>query len=98
MYVIVHHDIRNPETAFPRGQALIDGDGAPARHARPAVLSPAPTARAVTCLWESASVDDVQRYADKDLGDASINTCYEVNAEQAFAERPLGLAASPAMG
>ena len=29
MYVIVQHDIRNPETAFPRGQAMIDGVAPP---------------------------------------------------------------------
>ena len=28
-------------------------------------------------------------------GTASINTCYEVAAEPAFAERPLGLATAP---
>jgi hypothetical protein len=27
-----------------------------------------------------------------------VNTCYEVDAEQAFAERPLGLPASAAIG
>jgi hypothetical protein len=32
------------------------------------------------------------------LGDSSQNTCYEVDAEQAFAERPLGLPASAAIG
>ena len=29
MYVVVQHHIKNPETAFPRGQRLISGDGRP---------------------------------------------------------------------
>ena len=97
MYVIVQHDVRNPEVAFERGQALIDGTGAP-DGTRVLQFYPRVNGSAVTCLWESASVDDVQRFTDTTLGDASINSCYEVDAEKAFAERVLGLAASPAMG
>jgi hypothetical protein len=40
---------------------------------------------------ESDSVEAVQNYVDSTLGDSSVNTVYEVNAEQAFAEQPLGL-------
>ncbi len=97
MYVIVQHDIRNPEVAFPRGQALIDGIGAP-DGTRVLQFYPRVDGSAVTCLWESASVEDVQRYADTTLGDASVNTCYEVDAEKAFADRVLGLSAAPATG
>jgi hypothetical protein len=97
MYVIVQHDIRNPEVAFPRGQALIDGIGAP-DGTRVLQFYPRVDGSAVTCLWESASVEDVQGYADTTLGDASVNTCYEVDAEKAFADRVLGLSAAPATG
>ena len=41
-----------------------------------------------TCLWEADSVDDIQGYVDSTLGDSSENLCYEVDAEQSFAERP----------
>jgi hypothetical protein len=97
MYVIVQHTIRNREVAFERGQALIDGTGAP-DGTRVLQFYPRVDGSAVTCLWESASVDDVQRFTDTTLGDASINSCYEVDTDKAFAERVLGLAASPAMG
>ena len=50
----------------------------------------------MTCLWESASVEDVQEYTDTTLGDSSVNTCYQVDAKKAFADRVLGLAGSPA--
>jgi hypothetical protein len=94
MYVIVQHDIKNPELAFPRGQSLIDGVEAP-DGTRVLQFYPHVDGSAVTCLWESASVEDVQRFTDTVLGDASVNTCYEVDSEKAFAERALGLAASP---
>jgi hypothetical protein len=51
----------------------------------------------VICLWEADSVDAVQRYVDTTLGPTSVNTSYEVNAEQAFADRPLGLPETPAV-
>ena len=46
---------------------------------------------AAACLWEAGSVEDVRGYVDSTLGDSSVNTCWEVNAEMAFAERPLGI-------
>jgi hypothetical protein len=37
-----------------------------------------------TCLWQSPSVFNVQQYVDATLGDASINTCFEVDKEQSI--------------
>jgi hypothetical protein len=95
VYVIVQHQILDPEVAFPRGQALIAGDGAP-DGTRVVQCYPHVDGSAVTCLWETASVGDIQRFADAVLGDASVNTCYQVDVEKAFADHPLGLASSPA--
>ena len=96
MYVIVHHRILNPEVAFPRGEKLMKGEGAPSG-VRVLQFYPAQDASAVTCLWEGPSVDSVQRYCDETLGDSSENTSYEVNAERAFAKQPLGVAESPSL-
>ena len=96
MYVIALHQILNPETAFPRGQKLMVGDGAPAG-VRVLQFFPAVNASHVTCLWEGSAVDSIQEYVDDVLGDSSINTCYAVNSDQAFAERPLGLPNAPAL-
>lgn len=96
MYVIALHEIANPETAFPRGQALMTGQGAPAG-TRVLQFLPSTDASRVTCLWETNSASDVQGYVDDTLGDSSINTCYEVESAQAFAERPLGLPSAPAL-
>jgi hypothetical protein len=79
------------------GRPLIKNEGAPAG-ARGLQFYPSRDGSAVTCLWEADSVEAIQGYVDRTLGDSSRNTCYEVNAEQAFAERPLGLPASPMIG
>jgi hypothetical protein len=96
MYVVVIHQIQDPQTAFPRGERLMRGDGAPAG-CRVLQFYPSSDAATVTCLLEAESVADVQQYVDATLGDSSINTSYEVDSKQAFAERPLGLPATPAI-
>jgi hypothetical protein len=94
MYVVVVHDIKDPEIAFARGERLVKNEGAPAG-VRVQQFYPAIDGSAVTCLWEADSVESIQTYVDTTLGDAADNRCYEVNAEAAFADRPLGLAPSP---
>jgi len=94
MYVVVQHQVNDPQTAFSRGQRLIKNEGAPAG-ARGLQFYPSADGSAVTCLWEAESVESIQEYVDSTLGDSSLNSCYEVDAKQAFAERPLGLPDSP---
>jgi hypothetical protein len=96
MYVVVQHTFNDPQTAFARGEKLIKGADAPPG-VRVLQFLPSTDASAATCLWESQSVDAVQGYVDATLGDSSKNTCYEVDAGQAFTERPLGLPAQPAI-
>jgi hypothetical protein len=93
MYVVVLHDIKDQQSAFARGERLIKNEGAPAG-ARALQFYPANDGSAVTCLWEADSVESVQGYVDGTLGEASVNTCYQVDAEQAFARQPLGIAES----
>jgi hypothetical protein len=90
MYVVVLHQFQDPPTAFRRGERLVMNEGAPAG-VRGLEFYPAVDGSAATCLWESDSVEAVQDYVDSTLGDASVNTCWEVDAEKAFAEQPLGL-------
>ena len=90
MYVVVQHRIKNPQTAFPRGEKLMTNDGAPAG-VRVLQFYPSRDGTLVTCLWEAPSVASVQAYVDSTLGDSSENACYEVDSEQAFARQPLGL-------
>jgi len=94
MYVVVQHQIKNSETAFPRGQQLITGEGAPER-VKVLQFLPSLDQTMVTCLWEADSAESVQEWVDTVLGDSSENVCYPVAADQAFAERPLGLRVTP---
>jgi hypothetical protein len=90
MYVIVHHRFTDPPTAFARGEKLIKNLGVPAG-TRGLQFYPNRNGSEAICLWESESVADVQGYVDAALGDASVNICWAVDADQAFADRPLGL-------
>lgn len=90
MYVMVVHRIKNVEAAFSRGEKLMKNDGAPAG-VRVLQFYPSRDRRDVTCLLEAPSVDLVQAYVDSTLGDASENTCYDVDSEFAFARQPLGI-------
>jgi hypothetical protein len=93
MYVVVQHQFTDPQTAFARGEKLIANEGAPPG-VRGLQFYPSTDGSAATCLWEADSVEAIQEYVDSTLGDSSQNTCYEVDAEQAFSDRPLGLPAS----
>ena len=91
MYVVVQHTFLNPPDAFSRGEKLIKNEGAP-DGTTGLQFYPARDGSGATCLWESNSVADVQSYVDRTLGDSSRNRCYEVDAANAFARQPLGIA------
>lgn len=93
MYVVVRHRIKDPRSAFERGEQLIKGEAAPTG-VRGVQFYPARDGSAVTCLWESPSVATLQEYVDSTMGDSSENTFYEVDAEQAFSRQPLGIGES----
>jgi hypothetical protein len=97
MYAVAQHQIVDAQAAFARGEKLIKGDEAPPG-VRVLQFYPSQDRSVVACLWEAESVEAVQEYVDSTLGDSSVNTCYEVDAEQAFAEQPLGLPTSAAIG
>ena len=95
MYVIVWHELLDPPTAFQRGERLKHAEGAP-DGTRVLQFFPASDGSAVTCLWESTSVDALQSYVDETLGESSRNTCYAVEGTVAFAQLPDGIARSAA--
>jgi hypothetical protein len=95
MYVVVQHRFTNPAVAFARGVRLIENEGAP-EGVRGLQFLPSRDGSAATCLWEAPSVGAIQDYVDATLGDASVNECYEVNTEQAFAVVPPTISAGPA--
>ena len=90
MYVVVQHEIKDPQLAVSRGKRLIKNIDAPAGVVG-LEFYPSRDGTAVTCLWEAPSVESVRHYVDTVLGESSVNTCYEVNAEDSFATRPDGI-------
>jgi hypothetical protein len=94
VYIVVQHRIVDAGTAFARGERLKRGEGAP-RGARALQFYPSQDGTAVTCLWEGSDVDDVQEYVDATLGETSVNVCYAVDTDHAFAERPARMAPPP---
>ena len=96
MYVVVHHKFIDSPTAFARGETLIRNEDAPT-----GVIGlqfyPARDGSEAVCLWEAPSVESVQQYVDSTLGDSSANACFAVDAEHAFADRPLELRESAAV-
>lgn len=96
MYVVAQHRIIDPQTAFARGEKLVKNDGAPSG-VRGLQFYPSRDGSAVVCLWEAPSVESVQAYVDSTLGDASENTCFEVDPAQAFADLPSGIQGSTAV-
>jgi hypothetical protein len=89
MSVAVLHESQDPPTALARREAGHER-GRPAG-VRGLQFYPSTDGAWATCLWESEAVDAVRECVDSTLGDASVNTCWEVDADQAFAEQPLGL-------
>lgn len=96
MYVVTHHRFIDPPTAFARGEKLIRNEDAPTGVVG-LQFYPARDGSEAVCLWEAPSLESVQEYVDSTLGDSSSNPSFVVDAEQAFADRPLGLQESAAV-
>lgn len=94
MLVVTHHAIKDPQTAFERGETLVRNEGAPSG-ARGLQFLPAEDGSQVLCLWAADSVSAMQDYVDSVLGDASENSCSALDTEAAFATLPAELAPSP---
>jgi hypothetical protein len=80
MFIVVHHTITDPETAFARGENLLAGNGAPPG-VRVREFYPSREKADVFCLWEGNSLGDVRDYVDATLGESSRNAYFEVDAE-----------------
>ena len=79
MFIVVHHTITDPETAFARGGNLLAGNGAPTG-VRVREFYPSRDKADVVCLWEGDSLENVRDYVDATLGDSSRNAYFEVDA------------------
>jgi hypothetical protein len=82
MFIVTHHTITDPETAFARGENLLAGNGAPAG-VRVREFYPSRDKADVFCLWEGNSLEEVRDYVDATMGDSSQQAYFEVDAENA---------------
>ena len=80
MFIVVHHTITDPETAFERGQDLLAGNNAPPS-VRVREFYPSRDNADVVCLWEGNSLAEVSDYVNATLGDSSENAYFEVDAD-----------------
>jgi hypothetical protein len=79
MKVGVTHRISDPETAQSRGQPLFEEH----EGVRLLQFCPSQDFSAATCIWEADSVDTIRELVDPLLGDASDQTYFTVDTEQA---------------
>ena len=79
MKIGVIHRISDPQAAQENGQPLFE------QHEGVRLLQfcPSQDFKTATCIWEADSVDAVRDWVDPTLGDASEQTYFEVNTEQA---------------
>jgi hypothetical protein len=77
MLVIAHHtNITDPATFWAKAPTVIG-----AAPAGTGVLSvfPSQDGKTGTCVWEADSVDELQKFLDKESVGLATNFCYEVN-------------------
>ena len=80
MFIVVHHTIVEPDTAFARGQNFLEGTGAPPG-VRVREFYPSRDKADVFCLWDADSLETLREYVETTLGDSSRNAYFEVDAE-----------------
>ena len=78
MLIIAHHDISDPEGFWNAAKQVTSG--LPANLKLHSVY-PAMDGKTGTCIWEAATVEEVQQFLDQNAGKFAKNSCYEVNVQ-----------------
>lgn len=93
MIIIAHHFIQQPEEFWAAAQ---QGTAALPANLKLHAVFPSKDMRTGTCVWEAASINDVQTFLDERMGSMAKNVCYEVNEtlamglpQKAMAEAPM---------
>ena len=81
MLVIARHNITDPDKFWSMATSL--SASIPA-YLRLHSVIPSRDKKNGTCIWEAASVKDVQQFLDEHLQSVSQNSCYEVDQEMAM--------------
>ena len=82
MLVIAQHtNITDPEAFWGKAQTVVGA--APAGTSVHSVF-PSQDGKTGTCVWEAGSVDELQKFLDKETEGMATNFCYEVNEATAI--------------
>jgi hypothetical protein len=79
MYIIVEHEISNPKTFW----ETVKSAKLPS-HMKLHQSLPNREGTKSVCLWEASRVDEVKDFVERALGNASTNTYFAVEAENAM--------------
>ena len=78
MIIIAHHNIQDTEKFWEAAQVIIKSLPP---YLRLHSFYPSQDKKTGTCIWEAASVMDVQKFLDDNVGSVSKNFCCEVNQQ-----------------
>jgi hypothetical protein len=83
MYIVVIHNISDPEKFWSTAQTAADTGDIPEGLTVHSTL-PDPTGTKAVCLWEASSVEPLRDYLEAAVGAVSKNQYFEVAAEKAL--------------
>lgn len=82
MLVIAHHtNINDPAAFWTKAQAVLSNVPAGIKIVS---VFPSQDGKTGTCLWEAGTVDELQKFLDKEAAGLATNFCYEVNETAAL--------------
>ncbi|HEU4858991.1 MAG TPA: hypothetical protein VFT15_04110 [Chitinophagaceae bacterium] len=82
MLVIAQHtNITDPAAFWAKAQSVI---GAAPADTKVLSVFPSQDGKTGTCVWEAGSVDELQKFLDKESAGLATNFCYEVNEATAI--------------
>lgn len=83
MYFVVHHDIHNPEDFWAAAQRNLPKlpEGGVKRVLN---MFPSQAMDKATCVWEADSLENLEKYLQEKLGQASKETHFQINEATAM--------------
>lgn len=78
MYIVVNHTISNTEDFWTLAQKHLPNlpEGGVRRVLN---IFPNQTMEVCTCVWEADSIQNLEQYFSEKLGNASSQTCFQIN-------------------
>jgi hypothetical protein len=83
MYVVVVHNISDPEKFWSTAQSALESGGIP-ETIKVHASYPDPGGTKAVCLWEGSSIEPVRNFIEEAVGAVSDNEYFEVAAQNAM--------------